>query len=982
MPAPGGAVGLWVADDADDSAEGDPRVVQALREYRAALDAGRRPNRPEFLARYADVAAELAPCLEGLDFVRAAAREVLDLIVLDEAIEDPATPAALGDFRVLREAGRGGMGIVYEAEQVSLGRRVALKVLPAAAALDARQLQRFRNEVQAAAHLQHPHIVPVLAVGCEAGIPYYAMQFVDGRSLADVIAAARRGGPGPGPLGEQAAYGPEYFRAVARLLVEAAEALEYAHQCGVVHRDVKPANLLVDGRGHLWVTDFGLARVGGGPGAGVTAPGDVLGTVHYMSPEQAVGDHARLDHRTDIYSLGATAYELLTLRPPFAGENRAVLVRRIAADDPRRARRVSSAVPRDLETIVAKAMEKNPADRYATARELADDLTRFLECKPIRARRATPWQVAAKWARRHRPVVTAVAVAGAVVVAVLVLAVVWLSITKEELREQQQKTARQAALNEQTADAAFQAVHRVMLDLADDRLRSDPLWGQKAEGFLDFTVKICGDLAEMEGASPTLRTNAVNGFRRAAWAYNALGRGDKAKAALVAGLAHGSRLVEEAPDDFSFRYMMASGHREYALLLRGLGEDQAAVEQFQKALDVWITPRPIQPCPYEASETHENLGDLRAGEGDPDGAESHYRVAMKLRQRLQSNNGGAEDVSLKLANDYRRLGGYRRRAGDRPTAEADLRAALKLAEQLVATHPDVPGYVLCLGLCCHDLGSFYESSDRKAALNYYARALAPLPKLIETHPVLPSPRLLQADIHMALGELTGAKAPAGQQTRADHFRKARDVLTKLADDLPGGAPSPGEPGMNQNTLAWLLATCPDHKFRDPARAVELATRAVERAPKHPEYWNTYGAACYAAGDMARAAAALEKAVAYRAGGGDAYDYLFLAMARWQLGDRDEALTAHTKALLWLKRFPGAETTELARVRSEAEKLLGYPGKEDRHAGGADGPGGQAIPVIPVIGSGDRATDHRAGSGATARWFFFLMSILQAARGAK
>ncbi|HJZ53784.1 MAG TPA: serine/threonine-protein kinase, partial [Gemmataceae bacterium] len=355
-----------------DSDDCDPRVIAALREYRAALDAGRRPDRSEFLARFPEIAGELSACLAGLEFVHVAAREACqfaDPLGWDDTREEPTVPVVLGDFRIVREVGRGGMGVVYEAEQVSLGRRVALKVLPSAAALDARQLQRFQNEARAAAHLQHPNIVPVLAVGCEAGVHYYAMQFVDGQSLAERIAA----GPAPGA---------RHFRAAARLLVEAAEALEHAHQCGVVHRDVKPANLLVDGGGRLWVADFGLARVRGD--VGLTATGDVMGTLWYMSPEQALANHALLDHRTDIYSLGATAYELLTLRPPFADSDREALMRRIALDEPTRPRRVNRDVPRDLETIVLKAMEKNPTDRYPNAQELADDLKRFLAGEPIR----------------------------------------------------------------------------------------------------------------------------------------------------------------------------------------------------------------------------------------------------------------------------------------------------------------------------------------------------------------------------------------------------------------------------------------------------------------------------------------------------------------------------------------------------------------------------------------------------------------------
>jgi serine/threonine-protein kinase len=278
---------------------------------------------------------------------------------------------------------------VYEARQLSLGRRVALKVLPFAAALDPRQLQRFRVEAQAAAMLHHTHIVPVYSVGVERGVHYYAMQFIDGRSLAEVIRELRRlhgltpkdhepagsarstinlaaalasGEPGaaasppgeatPQPsIAKQSAAmepaspapalssgtsitGRAFFQAAARLGIQAAEALEYAHSLGVVHRDVKPANLLLDARGNLWVTDFGLAQVQAEGGLTLTLTGDVLGTLRYMSPEQALGRRALVDHRSDIYSLGATLYELLTLHPAIEGTDRQEILRRIAFEEP------------------------------------------------------------------------------------------------------------------------------------------------------------------------------------------------------------------------------------------------------------------------------------------------------------------------------------------------------------------------------------------------------------------------------------------------------------------------------------------------------------------------------------------------------------------------------------------------------------------------------------------------------------------------
>jgi tetratricopeptide (TPR) repeat protein len=397
---------------------------------------GERPDIEEYLARYPQAAQVLRTVLASLRLLDQS-RSGHAATALEEGPAE--VEGTLGDFRILREVGRGGMGVVYEAVQISLGRRVALKVLPFAAALDERQLQRFKNEAQAAAGLHHTNIVPVFAVGCERGIHFYAMQLINGQTLACVLADLRQQeDPGQAPADPQrtSAYvpapaagaasaevdtplaqvlstqrstrSPVFFRSVARLGMQAAEALEHAHQVGVVHRDVKPGNLMIDVRGNLWVTDFGLAHIQSD--TRLTMTGDLVGTLRYMSPEQALAQRVVIDHRTDVYSLGATLYELLTLRPVFAGRDRQELLRQIAFDEPQTPRRINKAIPGELETIVLKALAKNPAERYATAQELADDLRRWLEDRPIKARRPSLRQVALKWARRHRPVVWAAGV--------------------------------------------------------------------------------------------------------------------------------------------------------------------------------------------------------------------------------------------------------------------------------------------------------------------------------------------------------------------------------------------------------------------------------------------------------------------------------------------------------------------------------------------------------------------------------------------
>jgi serine/threonine protein kinase len=484
-------------------ADEDPRIVDALERYLAAVEAGEKPNRQAFLARHADIAGALAECLDGLDALQAASSSGTPSPVLpnaDSAAADLHPEAPLGDFRIVREIGRGGMGIVYEAVQMSLGRRVALKVLPFAAAMDLKQLQRFKNEAQAAAHLHHTNIVPVYAVGAERGVHFYAMQLIEGHNLAAVIAdlrgrvapaskgvlstpSAEPTGPYPAPshpvamrstatrsnLGAQLSThrsdgSPEFFRTVVRLVAQVAEALDYAHGMGIVHRDIKPANLLVDAHGTVWITDFGLAHFH--TNASLTQTGDLVGTLRYMSPEQAGGPRTLIDHRTDVYSLGATLYELLTLQPIFEGTDRNTLLHQILHEEPRPPRSVDHSIPPELETIVLKAASKIPAERYATARDFAEDLQRFLRNEPILARRATPIQRARKWLRRHPSVLTT-AVIMLVLLAAGSLFSAWL------IQQEREKAVQRAQRAEEGFQRAKNSVNEI-IRISEEELPDRP----------------------------------------------------------------------------------------------------------------------------------------------------------------------------------------------------------------------------------------------------------------------------------------------------------------------------------------------------------------------------------------------------------------------------------------------------------------------------------------------------------------------------
>tara|TARA_R110002049_G_scaffold182485_2_gene350360 strand:+ start:99269 stop:102286 length:3018 start_codon:yes stop_codon:yes gene_type:complete len=488
------------------TAEDQQWIAELLDKYADRLESGDEAGASALLAEFPELESAWGPHLETLQALCRASRP--NETARDSAMRPEIGGSLLGDYRLNREIGRGGMGIVYEATQLSLRRSVALKVLPFAAVLDKQQVARFRNEAQAAASLHHPHIVPVYAVGCERGVHYYSMQLIDGQTLEEVFNADQPGvaevnaekirrvdpavkwsiddealagnttldaplvlsdaesslhrqSPAQLPAqssgedgrqdGREQARGsncdrnsfstpkemstPEgievtslanrstrvafsdrdstaqslrhrdTIRSTVELIISVADALDFAHQQGVVHRDIKPSNLLLDANGKVWVADFGLARARGL--ANLSVEGKVMGTARYMSPEQIAGKPQDIDHRTDIYSLGITLYELLTRRPAFESTDREAIFASIANAQPIAPRRLNPAIALDLETILLKSIAKRKEERYATAAEMADDLRRFLDGKPTLARRPTHLECLLKWTlRRQRLVAT------------------------------------------------------------------------------------------------------------------------------------------------------------------------------------------------------------------------------------------------------------------------------------------------------------------------------------------------------------------------------------------------------------------------------------------------------------------------------------------------------------------------------------------------------------------------------------------------
>ncbi len=392
-----------MADATVGSSEAGRGLDDLLAAYLEEVEAGRSPDRRAWLARNPAWADELAAFFDNLDHVGRLADPLRTQPHL-HLFAGPEVPEAagerlgrFGDYDLIREIGRGGMGVVYEARQISLGRVLALKMIPGGAPAPEDDLRRFRLEAEAVAHLDHPNIVPIHEVGVQEGRPFYSMKLLDGGNLARNAGRLR----------------PDR-KATAGLVADIARAIDHAHRRGILHRDLKPANILLDGRGVPHVADFGLARRAGAQD-GPTRAGEVLGTPAYMAPEQAEGRPGAVTAAADVYGLGAILYELLAGRPPFGGDSALEVLGKVRESEPVRPRSLDPKVPRDLETICLKCLEKDPARRYGSAGDLADDLDRWRRGEPIAARRASAVERALKWARR-RPTTAALLVACAVAV--------------------------------------------------------------------------------------------------------------------------------------------------------------------------------------------------------------------------------------------------------------------------------------------------------------------------------------------------------------------------------------------------------------------------------------------------------------------------------------------------------------------------------------------------------------------------------------
>jgi tetratricopeptide (TPR) repeat protein/predicted Ser/Thr protein kinase len=577
-----------------------------------------------------------------------------------------AMPERLGEFRVVRELGRGGMGVVYEAVQESLGRHVALKVIHNVH-LNPKRLQRFQREAQAVAQLHHTNIVPIFGVGEHDGLPYYVMHFIKGRGLDELVATWRTDGSHPDE---------SRWRFVAKVGVQAAEALDYAHAQGILHRDIKPPNLLIDEHQTTWITDFGLAKLTGHDD--LTASGDVVGTLRYLAPEALRGE---TDNRSDIYSLGLTLYELLTLNVPFGELSPSELLRHVNEEQPVRPRKLVPAIPRDLETIVLKATAREPAHRYRTAGALAEDLNRFLQDRPILARRATPLERLWRWSRRNR--LAAAMTLTAALTILLATAVGWVdyAITARALRRADKNVALSLEVFGELFDrlASHDNISTPPLGETGGRPPGpEPAHDRKGPGFGPGSPPMGDRPGGPEPGRPPMPGPA---------GPPAEGSGRDDTELLKSVLSFYDRFASQNATNPRLCAEAAWAYRKVGALYERLGRDDEAQQAYGRAIAMFesLVARHPKAADFrsELIQTYDMADPRSADQASLGRVENWLRRARALVDQLVAQEPGNTEYASLRARIYVKLGGTLQRQNRLDEAEACYREAIAFEGQLI-----------------------------------------------------------------------------------------------------------------------------------------------------------------------------------------------------------------------------------------------------------------------------------------------------------
>jgi serine/threonine protein kinase/tetratricopeptide (TPR) repeat protein len=833
------------------TADRENRVDEIIADYLKSVRDGSAPTREKLLAMYPDLAEELSSFFADQD----------QFDQLAAPLRAAAPPASgwwrrldFGDYEVLDEVARGGMGVVFRARQRSLNRIVALKMLLAGPLAGPAALQRFRMEAEAVATLDHPNIVPIYEVGACGDQPFFSLKYMEGGTLA----------------GNRQQFSDP--RAAARLVATVAGAVHYAHQRAILHRDLKPTNILLDADHRPHVTDFGLAKrveeptsavtfiqegapsasVGPFPGwsqlsthvyatpnqthtdnAYATQTGMIIGTPSYMAPEQASGDKGSITIAADVYGLGAILYELLTGKPPLRGPTPLETLRLLREAQPERPRTLRPGLDRDLETICLKCLEKDPHQRYSSAEALAEDLQRYLDGEPIRARPTGTIERAWRWCVR-KPVIAGLAaslimtvVAAFAIVSVLGL-IAWRkaddaranlrqALKNEETAENNQREAehqkveaqknfeeaerqrteaqknleearRQQALAEKSFHRAHQAVHDFWVRVSE-RLSEIPGVLALRKELLEGTLKYYDDFLEQRGDDPKLQLETADTLVSVAQINSLIGSKAKSLDAYEKARDLYARLHKADPKNLDLQIRLARGWHNVGTL-------QAANGRFGPSLDSHLEAKKLYDeflgdHPQDAelrggkANTLHNLAVAHMEAGRSEDAFAACRESIELFEQLMRDYPKNQNFGAAVGSGYNQLGVlYRNQEGRTQDALDAYRKALKICADLADNNPkDVPAQCHLaesyhnVGSALHDLGK--KDEGRRA----WDEAFAIRKRLQEANPTV---TYLKCDLAASLTDLGLAASDKGDTSAAiEYYQKARDLLHKVVRDNPG-----------------------------------------------------------------------------------------------------------------------------------------------------------------------------------------------------
>jgi tetratricopeptide (TPR) repeat protein len=729
------------------------------------------------------------------------------------AIEDPRAdePPVIPGYEILGELGHGGMGIVYKARHLPLNRLVALKMILAGAHADPEQLARFHVEAETLAGLQHSNIVQLYAVGSYRNCPYFSLEYVDGGNLDDRIAGQ-----------------PWRPDEAARMVETLARAMHSAHLRGIVHRDLKPANVLLTRDGVPKITDFGLAKRL--EEAGQTQSGVIMGTPAYMAPEQALGLTKQVGPAADIYALGAILYELLTGRPPFWASTTIDTLIQVQTSEPVRPRRLVPRLPRDLETICLKALNREPVKRYVSAEALAEDLRRFRAGEPITARPVGVVERGVKWARR-RP-------AGAALVALCGLLVAGLTVGGFWLADYER---RRADAEIELRHEALDVVNHMVTRMAEERLAHEPRMTRVRQQWLEEALAFYLRYLERWGHDPRVRRETARAYQRVGDIYRLQEQHTLARDAYARAIGLLDALAAQHPDNLQYVEDKADCCNWLGESLRKSGRPDDARKAFLDALA--LQERLLAHAAREpryllaTARCHNNLGILAREGARPDEAQAEFGRAIAIQGELVRRFPGVPAYRQELARTLSNLGSAQRLAGRSGDARASYERAIAELVELRRKDARHPEYRCELGVAYNNLGNLLgRCPPYTSAAEAHQEARQLFDQLVKEFPDVPAYREELGNTCNSLGALMAnterfADAEALWHEASTHF----EDLLRLAGEMPAYH---GRLGVIYANLGWLF----HEKLADPRKARTYLEKAIPHLkaalkpnPNHPEY---------------------------------------------------------------------------------------------------------------------------------------------------